>query len=108
MIIFLILETLGTGESSLTGETMNATADGLASTLVESDDEGRVVASHPTSINENDASSTTLLEANFDHQGFSDGFTLHVPVCYFCICTDVLLVNLSISLFFSLLFYSST
>nr|XP_027215695.1 zinc finger protein 236-like [Penaeus vannamei] len=72
-------ETLGTGESSLTGETMNATADGLASTLVESDDEGRVVASHPTSINENDASSTTLLEANFDHQGFSDGFTLHVP-----------------------------
>lgn len=64
---------------------MNATADGLASTLVESDNEGRVVASHPTSITENDASSTTLLEANFDHEGFSDGFTLHVPVHNFCV-----------------------
>ncbi|XP_071523209.1 uncharacterized protein [Panulirus ornatus] len=71
---------VNSGEPNLTGEAVGAATDGLTSNLVESDDDGRVVSTHSTSVSAtSDAASTTLLEANFDHQGFSDGFTLHVP-----------------------------
>ncbi|KAK7069014.1 hypothetical protein SK128_017863 [Halocaridina rubra] len=51
--------------------------DNFSSALVDSDEETRVVTTQPASVTE--ATSTTLLQANFDQQGFSDGFTLHVP-----------------------------
>lgn len=61
---------------------MGGTASsGLGTSLGESDDDGRVAVSQSASVaTASDASSTTLLEANFDQQGFSDGFTLHVAV----------------------------
>lgn len=63
-------------------DSVNAAGDGgLGTSLGESDDDGRVVASQSTSVSAaNETASTTLLEANFDQQGFSEGFTLHVPV----------------------------
>nr|XP_053626757.1 zinc finger protein 236-like isoform X2 [Cherax quadricarinatus] len=71
---------VNSGETNLAGEAVGASSTGLAGGLVESDDDGRVVTSHSTSaVAASDATPTTLLEANFDHQGFSDGFTLHVP-----------------------------
>lgn len=69
----------------MTGEGIGS-AEGLGSGLVESDDEGRGGSSRPgthsTSVNTDTASTAAaLLETNFvDHQTFSEGFTLHVPV----------------------------
>ncbi|XP_042237622.1 zinc finger protein 236-like isoform X2 [Homarus americanus] len=71
---------VNSGETNLTREAVGAAGEDLAIGLVESDDDSRVVATHSTSAGGAvDATPTTLLEANFDHQGFSDGFTLHVP-----------------------------
>nr|XP_045610997.1 zinc finger protein 236-like isoform X2 [Procambarus clarkii] len=75
---------VNTEDTNLAGKSVGASTGGLGSGLVESDDEGRIVASHTTSGTctsdaTNEAAPTTLLEASFDHQGFSDGFTLHVP-----------------------------
>ena len=72
------------GEDGLGG----SSGDVLTASLVERDEGNSVsvVSSHSNTGAASDAaaaaanSTTTLLDSNFDHQSFSDGFTFHVTV----------------------------
>ncbi|XP_068241557.1 zinc finger protein 236-like isoform X1 [Palaemon carinicauda] len=61
------------------GTVKHEVSNNFASTLVDSDEDSRAVAAQTTTVpDSSEAASTTLLQANFDQQGFSEGFTLHV------------------------------
>ncbi|KAK8394013.1 hypothetical protein O3P69_006305 [Scylla paramamosain] len=73
-----------TTEQANSGESLGGSSgDVLTASLVERDEGTSVVSSHTTGTAAGAdgaaaTTTTTLLESNFDHQGFSDGFTFHV------------------------------
>lgn len=62
------------------GDLGGSSGDVLTASLVEQDESSRVASSHHASDAAPANTAPTLLESNFDHQAFSDGFTFHVTV----------------------------